>query len=66
MNYPHEEIQKQLEAAQIPRSQQDYDSLKNLLSAYFKLDKIDPPQDVNELAEIIVYLIKKNLVKTER
>ena len=61
-SYPREELRHELESLLVPRARQDYQSLSQLLRSHVKTEP-SVEYSINELAEIVVYLIKKKLIK---
>jgi hypothetical protein len=60
-SYPGLHLREELSSLGVPEDKQDYGSLKNLLSSTFRSISF-AGKDANELAEILIYLIRKKLI----
>jgi hypothetical protein len=64
-SYPASALRKELTSLGIPQDSQDFESLKAIISSAFKSISF-AGKDVDELAEILIYLLRKNLIDTNR
>lgn len=64
--YPNETLRKQLLAYGLPEEKHHLTGMKAVLAAHFDFSQIYHLQDPDEIAEILVYLTKKKLLKIRK
>jgi hypothetical protein len=62
---PSEKLRKQLVKCGIPEEKQNLTAMKALLAAYFDFSQIHQYDNADEIAEILVYLTQKRLLKLD-
>lgn len=65
-HYPKPHLQKRLLELGLPKNKQQLVSLKNILATCLNPWAVSNLQDIDEVAEIVIYLAQKNIVLIEK
>jgi hypothetical protein len=64
--YPRLDLKNQLLEEGVPEDKHHLAGMKAILTAHFDFSQVDHLHDANETAEILLYLIKKKLLKIRK